>query len=263
MNAGRRTRELLKDAFPSLWLQWHFMHRPKSAEQELAFLGRIIPQGTVTVDVGANCGLYTRTMSRLSRKVHAFEPSHKMAELLRRTSAPNVHIHEMALSDQIGDAELFIPQDNDQLIYGLASLESRRAPSSQGIVSAKVPMGRLDGVVDEEVTFVKIDVEGHELNVLDGAVGLIEQSQPVFLVEAEDRHREEATRLLFAFFGQRDYRGYFLKEGAALSVQEFRTDELQDTAALLPDGGRRAGQAYVNNFFFFPQHMDGESILNS
>jgi FkbM family methyltransferase len=263
MNAAQRTRELLKDTFPSLWLHWHFMHRPRSAEQELAFLDRIIPEGTVTVDVGANCGLYTRRMSRLSKKVHAFEPSRKMAELLRRTSAPNVRVHEMALSDQIGDAELFIPQDNDQLIYGLASLERRRAPSGQGVVSARVAMARLDEVVREEVAFVKIDVEGHELNVLDGAVGLIEQSQPVFLVEAEDRHREEATRLLFEFFGQRGYRGYFLREGAACSVQEFRADELQVATVLLPDGGRRAGQAYVNNFFFFPQHIDGESILNS
>jgi len=263
MYASRRTRELLKDAFPSLWLHWHFMHRPKSAEQELAFLDRIIPAGTVTVDVGANCGLYTRRMSRFSRKVHAFEPSWEMARLLRRTSAPNVRVHEMALSDQIGDAELFIPQDNDQLVYGLASLEPRHAQSSRGIVSAKVPTARLDGVVEEDVTFVKIDVEGHELNVLEGAVGLIEQSQPVFLVEAEDRHRKQATQLLFEFFEQRSYRGYFLKEGGACPVDEFRADELQDATVLLPDGGRRAGQAYVNNFFFFPQHVDGDSILNS
>ena len=116
MTAGRRTRELLKDAFPSIWLHWHFMHRPKSAEQELAFLDRIIPEGTATVDVGANCGLYTRKLSRLSRRVYAFEPSHKMAELLRRTSASNVSVYEIALSDEIGDAELFIPRDNDRLV---------------------------------------------------------------------------------------------------------------------------------------------------
>jgi hypothetical protein len=38
---------------------------------------------------------------------------------------------------------------------------------------------------------------------------------------------------------------------------------LQDANALLPDGGRKQGQSYVNNFFFFPQHLDGESMLNS
>src|SRR5215831_3591317 len=214
MTAGRRTRELLKDAFPSIWLHWHFMRRPKSAEQELAFLDRIIPEGTATVDVGANCGLYTRKLSRFSRRVYAFEPSHKMAELLRRTSASNVGVYEIALSDEIGDAELFIPRDNDRLVYGLASLEPRYDLSSQEVVSMTVPTARLDAIVPEEVAFVKIDVEGHELNVLNGAIELLEHSQPVFLVEAEDRHREQATRLLFDFFEQRSYRGYFLKEGS-------------------------------------------------
>jgi FkbM family methyltransferase len=263
MSARQRTKELLKEAFPSIWLQWHFIHRPRSAEQELNFLDRIVPHGAVTVDVGANCGLYTRKLSRLSRKVHAFEPSHKMAELLRRTSASNVSVHEIALSDHVGDAELFIPRDNGQLIYGLASLEPRDVTSGHAVMSTKVPIARLDAIVHEEVAFVKIDVEGHELNVLHGAADLLEHSQPVFLVEAEDRHRADATRLLFEFFGMRGYRGYFLKDGDAAPVEEFRVDELQDADALLPDGGRRAGKSYVNNFFFFPQHVDGESILNS
>jgi hypothetical protein len=125
-----------------------------------------------------------------------------------------------------------------------------------------VPTARLDAIVHEEVAFVKIDVEGHELNVLNGAIGLLEHSQPVFLVEAEDRHREQATRLLFDFFEQKSYRGYFLKEGSVYPVQQFCVEELQDAGALLPNGGRKSGKSYVNNFFFFPQHLDGGSILN-
>src|SRR5258706_5193202 len=99
MSAKQLAKELLKNAFPSIWLHWHFMHRQKSAERELSYLGKIIPEGAVTVDVGANCGLYTRRLARLSRQVHAFEPSVQMARLLRRTSAPNVSVHEIALSD--------------------------------------------------------------------------------------------------------------------------------------------------------------------
>src|SRR5215469_1915028 len=105
MDATYRTKEMLKQAFPTLWLHWHLMHHPKSAEQELLFLDRVVPEGAVTVDVGANCGLYTRKLARLSRQVHAFEPSHRMADVLRRTSASNVHVHEVALSDHAGHAE--------------------------------------------------------------------------------------------------------------------------------------------------------------
>ena len=262
MNATRQAKELLKDAFPSIWLHWHFMHRPKSAERELSYLRKIIPEDAVTVDVGANCGLYTRQLARLSRQVLAFEPSRQMARLLRRTSAANVSIHEIALSDHDGDAELFIPQGDNGLVYGLASLEPRIS-AAEPVISTNVPIARLDAVVRQDVAFVKIDVEGHELNVLNGAVELVERCQPVFLVEAEDRHRAEATRSIFEFFRNRSYRGFFLKNDEVVAVDQFRAKDLQDADALQPDGGRKSGQCYVNNFFFFPRHLDGESILSS
>ena len=261
MNARQRTKELLKETFPSIWLRWYFMHLPKSAEQELSYLDRIVPKGAVTVDVGAHCGLYTRKLARLSSKVHAFEPAHRMADLLRRTSASNVSVHEIALSDQTGNAELFVPQGDQDLVYDLASLEPKLG-SKEKVVSINVPTVRLDAIVHQDVAFVKIDVEGHELNVLNGAVELLEHSQPVFLVEAEDRHRNEATRSIFEFFENRFYRGFFPERGPCGSDRPVRSEDLQDANALLPDGGRKSGQPYVNNFFFFPQHLDGESMLN-
>jgi FkbM family methyltransferase len=264
MTATQRTKDLLKDAFPSMYLRWRFMKRPKSAERELAYLGKIVPPGAVTVDVGANCGLYTQQLARLSGEVHAFEPSHAMADLLRRTSASNVSIHEMALSDHEGDADLFTPQGDQGLVYGRASLEQQPVEATaQQLVASHVPLARLDGVMTQDVSFVKVDVEGHELKVLHGAVDLIDRCQPVFLVEAEDRHCADATQLVFDFFRDRAYRGFFLWDDDVISVDHFNADELQDADALLPDGGRKPGQSYVNNFFFFPQHMDGALILNS
>ena len=263
MTATQRTKQILKDAFPSMYLRWRFLKRPKSAERELAYLDKIVPQGAITVDVGANCGLYTQQLARLSGQVHAFEPSHEMADLLRRTSASNVRIHEVALSDHEGDAELYTPQGEDGLVYGRASLEQQYEPSVKQLITTHVPLARLDGVVREDVSFVKVDVEGHELSVLHGAVGLIDRCQPVFLVEAEDRHRAEATRSVFDFFRDKSYRGFFLQDDEVISIDHFNAGEMQDADALLPNGGRKPGQAYVNNFFFFPQHLDGELILNS
>lgn len=263
MSARQRAKELLKEGFPSIWVQWHLMHHPKSADPELLHLDKIVSEGAVTVDVGANCGLYTRKLARLSKRVYAFEPSPKMADRLRRTSASNVSVHEIALSDQAGNAALFIPQDDREPIYGLASLEPRHGSSNKRVASISVPTARLDAIVHQDVAFVKIDVEGHELSVLNGSVELLEHSQPVFLVEAEDRHRVQATRSIFEFFEARSYRGFFLKEGSAVPIDQFRSADLQDADALLPDGGRKNGRSYINNFFFFPKHLDGESILNS
>jgi FkbM family methyltransferase len=262
MTAIQSTKQMLKDAFPSMWLQWHFMRRPRSAERELMYLDKVVPRGAVTIDVGANCGLYTRELARLSDQVHAFEPSAAMANLLRRTSARNVSIHEIALSDHEGDADLFIPQGDGGLVHGRASLETQDEFSAGQITTAHVPLARLDDVVHEHVAFVKVDVEGHELSVLNGAVDLVERCQPVFLVEAEDRHRAEATRSVFDFFRDKSYHGFFLHDDGVISIDHFDAGELQDANALLPNGGRKPGQSYVNNFFFFPKHMDGDRILN-
>ncbi|MGH2322934.1 FkbM family methyltransferase, partial [Enterococcus faecalis] len=77
--------------------------------------------------------------------------------------------------------ELLIPQGEQGAVHGLASLEPQVALSAKSCAVQSVPTARLDEVIRDEVTFVKIDVEGHELNVLHGAVGLLERSQPVFL----------------------------------------------------------------------------------
>jgi FkbM family methyltransferase len=186
-----------------------------------------------------------------------------MATLLRRTSAQNVSIHEIALSDHEGDADLYIPQSDDGLVHGLASLEQSHAPNTKNVVAAHVPLARLDGVLKDDVAFVKVDVEGHELSVLKGATGLIDRCQPVFLVEAEDRHRTDATKSIFEFFETKDYRGYFLADDDVVPVDFFDAETMQDPDALLPNGGRKPGQSYVNNFFFFPRHLDGELLLSS
>lgn len=261
MSALRQTKTVLKEAFPSLWLRWHFMHLPKTAEIELSFLKRFIREESVTVDVGANCGLYTRELARLSRCVHAFEPSRQMADLLRRTSAPNVNVHEVALSDHSGEAALFVPEGEQGPVHGLASIEPQACRSGKPGRAVPVPTARLDDIVQDEVEFVKIDVEGHELSVLNGATGLLERSQPVFLVEAEDRHHPTATSSVFEFFRHRNYRGFFVDDGDVIPVEEFDVETFQDVDALLPDGGRKKGKAYVNNFFFFPLHQDGREIL--
>jgi hypothetical protein len=110
---------------------------------------------------------------------------------------------------------------------------------------------------------VKIDVEGHELSVLNGATALLDQSPPVFLVEAEDRHRAGATQSIFEFFRSRAYDGYFLEDGDVVPVDHFDVELFQDTESLLPNGGRKQGRSYVNNFFFFPPGQDGYAILSA
>ena len=246
--------------FPSLFVQWRLARRPKSAEGELALLPHLIAPNDITVDVGANLGLYTRVLARLSSKVHAFEPAHATADILRRTSLANVVVHQVALSDWDGQAELNIPRAGAHLSFGLATLETA-AIKGQSYLSMKVGRYRLNSVVRENVSFIKIDVEGHELQVLNGAVGLIDRCHPTFLVEAEERHRPNATADLFAFFKARDYNGYFLCDNTLFDADVFDPRFDQDASALLTNGGRRKHRHYVNNFLFFPKENDRSAML--
>lgn len=261
MKAVRLAKNALKEAFPAMWLEWHFLRRPRSAEIELGYLKRIIPSDAVTVDVGANRGLYTRELARCSRRVIAFEPAKQMADLLRRTSAANVEVHEIAVSDAEGVATLSVPLGGDGAVHSLASLEQRH--DARSCATEQVRTARLDSLVKDNVAFVKIDVEGHELRVLNGASGLFERSKPVFLVEAEERHHQATTASVFEFFNAREYRGFFVLDDDIRPVSEFDPRTMQDSSSLLPNGGRKEGEYYINNFFFFPGHIDGRAVLLS
>jgi hypothetical protein len=61
-----------------------------------------------------------------------------------------------------------------------------------------------------DVAFIKIDVEGHEVAVLEGASDTIARNRPVLLIESEDRHRKNAVADVEVFLKQRSYAGFFL-----------------------------------------------------
>ncbi len=151
---------------------------------------KLIGEGDVCLDVGANFGWYTTLMSMRSEKggaVHSFEPVPKsFAELERNREllpfAEKVHINNMALGDHEGTVliNLF-----DDLPSGHASLATR---GESRISSFECRMITLDSYLKERnvgnVAFVKVDIEGAEMMFLRGASLLFEQElPPVFLME--------------------------------------------------------------------------------
>jgi FkbM family methyltransferase len=209
----------------------------------VALLPELATRDAAAIDVGAHFGLYARPLSRLVRQVHAFEPLPEFAALLRRTSATNVVVHEIALAAAAGEAELRIPNLGGRPAHGLATLR----PGGEGL-RLTVTTARLDEVVTERVGFIKIDVEGAELEVLEGAAGILTRDRPAVLVEAEERHLPGATRRIFDHFDALDYRGEFLLDGRRRPVADFDAATMQDPARI---ADRRA--AYVNNFLFLPR----------
>jgi FkbM family methyltransferase len=175
---------------PALWLQ----HMQKAAERrrhpELAelyregertdaFLRRVLQQDTNGIDIGCHIGSFLQRMVTLAPngRHHAVEPVARKAAWLRR-KFPGVVVHEVALSDHDGEAAFFVNRSQ-------SSYSGLRARESGPIDESRVTCRRLDGVIwaDARIGFIKIDVNGAELHVLQGALELIARDRPAILLE--------------------------------------------------------------------------------
>jgi FkbM family methyltransferase len=160
-------------------------------EPELGLLPLLCQADALFVDVGANWGAYCHHARRWSKGVVAFEPQPRLAAVLRRAlgKRSGCRVWEAAVSDVAGRVQLRIPVNDlgystvepSNLLQGTADLRL-------GVNVVDVERVRLDDMGLGTVGCIKIDVEGHELSVIDGAKELIARDRPHLIVETEDRH---------------------------------------------------------------------------
>jgi len=162
-------------------------------KEELAFVGRFVQPGMTVLDVGAHHGLYTLLASKrvgLSGRVFSFEPSPRERRTLRLHLAlnlcRNVSVQGAALGSMETEATLHVVQGSQT---GCNSLRPPTVLSET--VAVRVEVARLDDWLEEHkidrVDFIKLDVEGGELEALKGAEKLLERRpRPVILVEVQD-----------------------------------------------------------------------------
>ena len=213
---------------------------------------RLLPllcnRDSVSLDVGANKGVYTWHLRRLSSLVHAYEPIPELA-LSLRSSIPGCVVHECALSDEAGSAMLRIPLFGGSQVSALASL-SQSFDQAHGVRSVEVQVRRLDDDSLGRVGFIKIDAEGHERKVLAGARDLLMRQRPSLLVEIEERHAPGAIEETVADLAGLGYEAYFLDRSKLRPMAQFDPVTMQDPAVVTPDGWATA--RYINNFIFIP-----------
>jgi FkbM family methyltransferase len=133
-------------------------------ETELELLPIIVPAERLAVDIGANNGLYTYFLSKISRNVVAYEPIHVLAHFLRQAVSSNVTVKEKAISEKVGSMDIHVPMKKGRLTYNVGSLEVGQVDGSG--VRQTVDVTSLDAEDLDDVGFIKIDIEGHELSAL-------------------------------------------------------------------------------------------------
>lgn len=203
-------------------------------------LSALVPPGSVAVDAGANRGLYTYWIARRSSAVHSFEPITACADYMRRARLPRVHVHAAALSAADGVASLWVPE-----LEGEASLSPR-----VGGEPIEVQAIALDSLRLDNVGFVKIDVEGHELEVLEGAARTIRDQRPLLFIEIEQRHHpgQPVEEVIDRVLGLGYAGASFLLGGTWHSLSEFDAATHQIAEQHDVSGGR-----YGCNFLFSPR----------
>jgi len=214
-------------------------------DEEIAWLARLIPAGSgIAIDVGANIGIYSYYLARICRCVEAFEPNPECAKVLEAYGARNIHVHPIALSANRGAAMLSIPVVEGVQQTGLASLKPSAFAESKSI---PVQVQTLDDYSFDHVRFVKVDVEGEELDVLAGAERTLRKHRPILLLELEERHQQLPIRTIFEAVAEMGYRCFFLFDGSLRPIRDF------DPAHHQRGYWEQAQRAkYVNNFFFLP-----------
>jgi FkbM family methyltransferase len=179
-------------------------------ESEIRGLRQLVHPGDVCIDVGAAAGLYTVALSRLSGpngRVHSVEPlpfaNFSLARLVSAWQATNVCRYEVALGAHPGVDIMHVPLGRHGLVTGRSFLDRSAAGPDPNVeftsqVAVTVITDTLDSLCLREgidrLQFIKIDVEGAELQVLEGGKQVIADSRPVMLIEVEARHTARYQR---------------------------------------------------------------------
>lgn len=255
---SKNLKTLFRDLLPMRYQvptkYWYGWVR-RSLEVEMRFLELIVQNNDRVIDIGGNRGIYAYQLWRRGAKVEVFEPNPSCYRILEAwaTDKPNVNVHAVALSSRAGAANLHIPIDGSGVEHDAsASIEH------SGFAHARdqlVPLQTLDSYQFEDVSLIKIDVEGHEYSVIEGAAKTIASSRPALLIEIEQRHIDRPIGEVFEKILEFGYQGFFMGMQKLTSLENFDVARHQSM-----ENFGTAKDPYINNFLFLHRARltDGE-----
>ena len=210
------------------------------------------------LDIGANEGLYSMYLCRFATRLHCFEPLPWMAGHLEKKfrDVKNVVIKNCALGGKNETATIRIPVTQGKQYDTRSSLVGNfdgQLINGEKVLAVKdlsVEVKRLDDFRLDNLGFIKIDVEGFELEVLKGGFETITRNRPNLFIEIEQKHHQGDTPItaIFDFILKMGYAGFFEYEGRLLSLAKFDAGRHQ---SMTNDGARNC---YCCNFIFLPSH---------
>ena len=219
----------------------------KNTEREIRVLREIVDYNKASIDIGVYRGIYSYFLSELTTFVYAFEANPLLHEKLLSSfrNQRNVKIENVAVSSKTGTTDLRIPLrdinadfDPEQkyrlgtaTIHTQNNLENKEYETISNIKKITLDEYKFE----HEIGFLKIDVEGHELDVIRGANSFLKQHNPVMLIEIEKRHAGQSHFKIIEEIINIGYECYYVDD--KFNIQNFEFNQ----------------KVRNNNFIFKPQ----------
>lgn len=187
--------EMVKQITPNLFFEQEYVEQ---------WLAPIIEKSNVALDIGAHCGSHTLMYKKINPdiSVYAFEPQSMMYNLLCENIISNQLINVACYNKAVGNVSGTVEMNSyafdgqnsrEQIEYGTNNLYNL-AGLEIGHGGESVEMVTIDDYDFPEVDFIKIDVEGYEPLVLEGAINTIKRCRPIISYESNSKRADGVTR---------------------------------------------------------------------
>jgi len=218
----------------------------------ISYLLQSVGAGDTVLDIGAHKGGYLyflRKQTGENGKIYAFEPQENLYQYLRYIVTllgwSNVTVENIALSDNRGEATLYIPTNKTKEGSSPGATIVEHPERSDFAKTQRISTDTLDSFCERNSirpVFLKIDVEGNELPIFKGGLNILQKYKPKILVEIEERHvGQEKVLETFEFMKSLGYKGRFIHGNDFVSLGEFSFSKYQNPGD---------HENYCNNFVF-------------
>lgn len=264
------SRRLLKDGLHALlgddaaWLYamrlwWRTPRAPKQ-KREIALVTRLVQNGDIAIDVGANSADWTYALSRrvgATGKVFAFEADpfypNITAKTIRLLNLQNVSFFDFGLADAPRTAQLLIRNQEDERVAGTSHIVEQVTPE-MARKTVSIRLEQLDALAQTypaqlQSRFIKCDVEGYEFAVLRGAMELLQRARPLLCIEIGNGSLHGFHhRTLYQFLRALDYSSFGLKKiaEAIIPIQAYEIPASCLNDVLFVPNELRAVVAHLN-----------------
>ena len=234
---GHNKLQFVNDAFLSLTLDAKGFKNYGDFNRtgEKKFIRLIKDEINLSLDIGANVGNYTKLiLQETTSKVISFEPlpdAYRELEVLKKEFRERLEIFNIAISNQNKNQDLYFGNKKSEKASLMENLEKLSFVGETNINKISVQVKKLDDLKDilknQVIDFIKIDTEGYEFEVLDGAKNLFKEQQPKFIQIEFNWHQLLKGQTLYKLSSMIDFSDIFriLPNGNGLiQIDPFRPE---------------------------------------